>query len=143
MMTTDRAANLIGVWKLKSCIHEDVETGTRTFRFGEHPAGFFVFTSSGRAVAILTGEGRQPPKTLEDRIGAYGSLLAYSGKYRVEGATLITRVDVAWDQSLVGTDQVRYFKISGDKLEIETPPFVVPHSDGKPVKGLLVWRREP
>jgi hypothetical protein len=141
-MATNRETELVGVWKLESCIHEDIETGAPKARFGENPTGYFVFTSSGRAVAILTGEGRMPPKTLEDRIDAYGSMLAYSGRYRIQNNTLITRVDVAWDQSLVGTDQIRYFKIDGDKLEIETPPFVVPHSDGRSVRGLLVWRRE-
>ena len=141
-MTTTGASDLIGVWMLESCIHEDVETGARNLYFGEHPTGYFVFTSSGRAIVILTGEGRTAPKTLEDRINAYGSLLAYSGEYRIEDGTLTTRVDVAWDQSLVGTDQIRYFRIDGDKLTIETPPFVVPNSNGRPVRGLLIWRRD-
>lgn len=60
----------------------------------------------------------------------------------IEGNKLITKVDVAWDESWVGTKQVRFFKIDGDNLEIATPPFVVPHSNGSPVKELLVWRRE-
>jgi Lipocalin-like domain len=142
-MSPDGQSDIVGVWKLESLIHEDVGTGERKAHFGEHPAGYFVFTSSGRAVAILTGEGRKPPKTMQDRIDAYSSMLAYSGKYRIEGRTLITRVDIAWDQSMVGTEQIRYFKIDRDRLEIETPPFVVPLSDGKQVRGLLVWRREP
>src|SRR5215472_13571793 len=70
---------LVGSWKLVSWVHEDVETGVRKVLFGEHPTGCLVFTASGRVAAILTGEGRRQPKTLEDRIEAYGTMVAYSG----------------------------------------------------------------
>lgn len=133
---------LVGVWHLVSWVHEDIETRERKVLFGERPTGCLVFTPSGRAVAILTGEGRKLPKTLEDRIAAYGTMVAYSGNYRIEGNTLTTRVDIAWDQSQVGTDQVRFFKIDGDRMEIETPPFVIPNSDGRLVRSFLVWQKE-
>jgi Lipocalin-like domain len=133
---------LVGSWKLVSWVHEDTETGVRKVLFGEHPTGCLVFTASGRVAAILTGEGRKLPKTLEDRIDAYGTMVAYSGTYRIDGSTLTTRVDIAWDQSKVGTDQVRFYKIDGDRMEIETPPFVIPHSDGRPVRSFLTWQKE-
>jgi len=141
MKASDEGA-LVGVWRLVSWIHEDTETRKRQPLFGEHPTGCLVFTPSGRAVAILTGEGRPLPGTVEDRIAAYATMVAYSGKYRIEGNTLTTRVDIAWDQSLVGSDQMRFFRIDGDRMEIETPPFVIPNSDGRPVRSFLTWQRE-
>jgi Lipocalin-like domain len=55
-MTKDQA-QIIGVWKLESWIHEDVETHERRAVFGENPNGCLVLTSSGRLVALLTGAG--------------------------------------------------------------------------------------
>ena len=141
-MKANDEGTLVGAWRLVSWVHEDTESGVRKILFGDHPTGCLVFTPSGRAVAILTGEGRKAPKTLEDRIEAYRTMVAYSGKYQIEGNMVTTRVDIAWDQSQVGTDQVRFFKINGDRMEIETPPFVIPQSDGRLVRSFLTWQKE-
>jgi len=141
-MASDDKISLVGVWKLVSWVTEDVETLERRALFGEHPTGYIVFTESGRAIAILTGDRRKVPKSDEDKVGAFGSMVAYSGKYEIEGNRLTTRVDIAWDEAQVGTDQVRFFRIEGDNLAIETAPFVSPKFGGKLVRSFLVWRRE-
>jgi Lipocalin-like domain len=133
---------IAGVWKLETWIHEDVETHERRAVFGKNPKGCLVLTSSGRAFAILTGEGRQPPRTGDDKIEAFGSMVAYSGRYHLDADMMITRVDVAWDESQVGTDQVRYCRIEGDRLKIETAPFVSPRFGGRMVRSFLTWQRE-
>jgi hypothetical protein len=46
-------------------------------------------------------------------------MLAYSGKYHTEANKIIINVDIAWDESWTGTQQVRYYKIEGDELHIE------------------------
>jgi hypothetical protein len=45
-------------------------------------------------------------------------MIAYTGKFRVEGGKFITKVDVAWNEGWVGTDQVRFWRVEGDKLYI-------------------------
>lgn len=140
-MTKDQA-QIVGVWKLETWIHEDVETHERRAVFGENPNGCLVLTSSGRLVALLTGAGRKPPKTEDDRIEAFGSMVAYSGKYRLDADKMTTRVDIAWDESQVGTDQVRHCRIDGDRLMIETAPFVSPRFGGRMVRSFLTWQRE-
>lgn len=142
-MPNDAEVGLAGVWKLVSWVSEDVDTLERRALFGEHPTGYIVFAPSGRVIALLTGEGRKAPKSDQDRVAAFGSMVAYSGNYRIEGNRLTTEVDIAWDESQVGTDQVRFFRIDGDRLEIETAPFVSPKFGGKTVRAFLVWRREP
>lgn len=142
LMSEEDNANLIGAWTLISWVHEDIETGERRPVFGEHPKGCFVFTKSGRAVAVLTGEGRSSPTTDRDKADAFGSMVAYSGKYRIQGNELTTSVDIAWDESQVGSNQIRFFRIEGDTLEIETAPFVSPRFGGKVVRSFLAWRKE-
>jgi hypothetical protein len=41
-------------------------------------------------------------------------MLAYSGKYRIDKNKIIINVDIAWDESWNGTEQVRYYQIEGD-----------------------------
>src|ERR1700739_4449605 len=112
----------VGTWKLVSCIFEDEQTKERTFPYGEHPKGYAILTPEGRLMALITAEGRKAPRTAEDRDAAFRSVAAYSGRYRVEGNTFVTRVDIAWNESWVGTDQPRFFKVEGDRLSIEAPP---------------------
>lgn len=133
---------LVGTWKLASWVSEDIETGERRTLFGERPTGCMIFTPANRVVAILTGDGRKIPASDDDRVGAFGSMVAYSGKYRVDGNRITTKVDVAWDQGQVGTEQVRYFRIEADSLIVETAPFVSPKFGGRVVRAFLTWVRE-
>src|SRR5712671_1062976 len=47
---------------------------------------------------------------------------ASSGRYTVEGEKVVHHVDVSWNESWTGTDQVRFFKLEGDRLTITTAP---------------------
>ena len=89
-------------------------------------------------------DSRRPPspQSDEERIGAFKSLLAYSGKYRTDGNKVVIKVDIAADESWNGTEQVRYYKIDGDELHIEAAPQPYPNFSGKVMRGILVWTRE-
>jgi hypothetical protein len=109
---------------LVSWITEVIETKERYKLFGETPSGFIHFTGDGRVFALLTAEGRKPVTTESDQVSPFGSLVAYTGRYRVEGDRLITTVDVYADPGSVGTELIRHFKYHGETLEIITAPFV-------------------
>ena len=132
----------VGAWKLVSCIYEDIQTKERTLPYGKHPKGYAILTPEGRLMAVITAEGRKTPTTAEDRDAAFRSAVAYSGRYRVDGNQFVTTVDVAWNERWVGTDQLRFFKIEGDRLLIESPPTPNLNRSGQMVRGLLVWERE-
>ncbi len=55
----------------------------------------------------------------DDYAAALRSMLAYSGTYRTEGNKILISVDIAWDESWNGIEQVRYYRIEGDRLHIE------------------------
>jgi lipocalin-like protein len=133
---------LIGVWKLLSYQTEFQDGGPKRALFGEHPTGYIVFTSEGRMMAIIEAEGRKAPSTDADRAALLSSVIAYSGKYRVEGNRWITTVDTAWNPAWVGTDQVRSYELVGDRLTVTAMWQPAVNISGAPVaRGILQFER--
>ena len=130
---SDDRAPVHGVWKLVSYEVEIQATSQKELPLGKNPTGYVIFTPEGRVFFILTGEGRRAAKTDQERADLLSSLLAYTGKYRLEGDTWITKVDVAWNPEWVGTEQKRFFKIDGSYLQVLTPWRVMPNW---PEKGM-------
>jgi len=133
---------IIGTWALVSVVYEDVASKERTLVYGEHPRGIQIATPEGRWVALMTAEGRAIPKTDADRAQALKSMIAYTGRYRVENGQVITKVEVAWNEAWVGGEQVRNIRFEGDQLYIESPPMPHPNINDKAVRVIVVWQRE-
>jgi hypothetical protein len=138
----DAEDKLVGTWKIVSAVMEDVETKEQKLVWGERPNGYIVLTPLGRWIVVQTAEERKAPRTDEDRGAAFRSMLAYSGKYHVEGDKIIIKVDIAWDESWNGTEQVRFYRIEGDRLHIEAAPQPYANFGGKVMRGILIWARE-
>ncbi len=129
----DDGAQIQGVWKLVSYEVEIQSTGQKEYPMGQKPTGYVTFTSEGRVFFVLTGEGRKPAKTDQDRAALLGSLVAYTGTYRLEADKWITSVEVAWNPEWVGSEQKRSYKIDGNRLQVLTPWRVMPNW---PEKGM-------
>jgi hypothetical protein len=138
----DDGGALVGAWKLVSCFMEDLETGERKLPWGEHPNGRLVMTPGGRWIVIQTAEDRKAPQNDQERAAAFRSLLAYSGTYRTEANRIIIKVDIAWDESWVGTAQVRSYVIKGERLHIEAAPQPYANFGGRVMRGMLIWTRD-
>jgi len=138
----NHAGAIVGTWKLVSVIVEDVETGEQQPLWGERPNGCLVATRDGRWMAVQTAEGRSAPQSDAEHTAAFRSMLAYAGKYRTEGDRIVIDVDIAWDESWNGTEQVRHYRIDGDRLHIETTPQAMPNFGGRIMRSVLVWARE-
>ena len=95
---------------------------------------------------ILVAEGRKRlgpsafSGSVEDQAEAYKTMISYAGSYTLTDTGVIHHVEVAWVESWVGVDQVRFTKLDGDTLAITTPPFPTP-PDGKLSVITLVWKR--
>jgi Lipocalin-like domain len=140
--TADENAKLFGVWKLVSLTYEDPQTGEQRPLFGRHPNGYLILLPNGRMSAIVTAEGRPAPKTDEERGDALRTMVAYSGTYRIEGDKWITKVDVAWNEAWVGTEQVRTYKLAGDKLDVIAMTQPAVNFGGRVLKAILSWERD-
>ena len=133
---------IVGTWKLVSVVYEDQESKARSPVLGQHPKGYQIATPEGRWLALVTADGRKVPQTDEERAQALRTMISYSGRYRVEGGKVITKVEVAWNEAWVGGEQVRFIRFEGDLLHIESPPMPHPNVGGKVVRVIVTWQRD-
>lgn len=133
---------IVGTWVLVSVVYEDIASKERTPVYGEHPRGIQIATPEGRWLALMTAESRTIPKTDADRAQALKSMIAYTGRYRVENGQVITKVEAAWNEAWVGGEQVRNIRFEDDRLYIESPPMPHPNINDTTVRVIVVWQRE-
>jgi hypothetical protein len=134
--------HIVGTWALVSVVYEDVASKERTPVYGEHPRGIQIATREGRWLALMTAEGRATPQSDADRAQALKSMIAYTGRYRVENGQVITKVEAAWNEAWVGGEQVRNIRFDSDRLYIESPPMPHPNINDSTVRVIVVWQRE-
>jgi hypothetical protein len=132
---------IVGTWTLVSVVYEDQGTKELTPVLGEKPRGRQIATADGRWLALVTAENRPVPKTDEDRARALTSMIAYTGRYRVEDGKVVTKVEAAWNEAWVGGEQTRFIRFEGDRLFIESPPMPHPNVNNKVVKVIVIWIR--
>lgn len=130
---------LVGSWRLVSYEREYQSAGEREYPMGKAPTGYIQFLSDGRMAVVITGEGRTVATTDQERASLFNTLVAYTGRYRVEGDKWITAVDVSANPALVGTDQLRSFRITGDRLQEMTGWIARP--DNRMARGVLTYER--
>jgi len=139
----DDRDRIVGNWQLVSVLYEDALTKERTPVLGEHPKGYQIATQSGRWLALVTGEGRVVPTNDLERSNALRSMISYTGHFRVEEGRVITKVEAAWNESWVGTEQIRAYRFEGDLLHLESPPQPHPNIGGRMVRIIVTWKRDP
>ena len=134
---------LIGTWKLTGWVVQVIGEDSRE-PYGPNPKGRLVITPEGHWIVVLTGANRRPAKTNDEKAALLDSMLAYSGKYRIEGDKITTRVDMSSNEIYTGAnqDQTRFFKVDGDRLALRTPEIASAVLPGKKVVGTLSWERE-
>jgi hypothetical protein len=132
----------LGSWKLASWVQEFKDGSEPRLAYGKHPIGYIIFTPEGRMMALIEGEGRKSPTNDQESAALLRTLIAYTGKYSLEGDRWTTRVDAAWHPDRRGSNQVRYFKVEGDKLIVTTAFMPSPNFGGKVLRSVLVWERE-
>jgi Lipocalin-like domain len=132
---------LVGTWTLLSVVMEDIESKEQVLLWGERPSGRLVVTPGGYWIVVQTAEGRGVPESDEECVAAFRSLLAYSGRCRIAGGKVIIKIDMAWDESWTGTEQIRFFRLDGDRLFIASEPQRFAGLNGKVLIGRLTWMR--
>ena len=138
----DDREKLIGTWRMLSFENEFQDGSPRRAVYGQHPAGYIILTAEGRMMAVAVGEGRKAATTDEERASLLRSMFAYTGKYRLEGDKWITTVDVSWNPSF-GGEQIRFYKLDGDRLEVTGAWGSNVNIPGAPVtRGVVQFVRE-
>jgi hypothetical protein len=142
MAIADDRERLVGTWKVVSYANEFQDGRPRSAPYGQSPTGFIILTAEGRMMAIVEGEGRKLGSTDEERATLWRSMLSYSGLYRLEGDKWITKVDASWNPAWNGTEQVRFYKLDGNRLEVTGAWVPAPVLPGSPIlRGVVVFER--
>lgn len=136
------AEKLVGDWRLASFFTEDVQTKQRTNVYGERPSGYLGISPAGRFVGLVTPEQQKAAQSTEEQAAVYRSILAYTGKLRLDGKRFIVDVDVAWNKDWVGTEQVRFWRVEDNRLFITSAPIPNPNAPGSMLIGTLIWEKE-
>jgi hypothetical protein len=133
---------IVGTWALESAVYEDEATGERGHPLGLHPRGAQIATREGRWIAVVTAQSRPVPENDAEHAAALRSMIAYTGRYRVEDDRIVTKVEAAWNEAWVGTEQGRAIRFEGDRLSLESPPMPHPNISNKTVRVIVVWERD-
>jgi hypothetical protein len=88
--------------------------------FGDHPDGYLSYSADGRMYAILIMDNRRGPRDLvptdQEKIELQDTMIAYAGTFTADNEKLINHVDISWNQSWTGTEQVRFYKLARPRL---------------------------
>ena len=137
---------LVGVWRLVSSEFR-TSAGEVIYPLGEDALGQAIFTESGYMSGQLMRRdrpsfagGSQASGTAEEIQAALQGYVAYFGhcEVDVENRTVTTRVEGSMYPNWVGTQQLRYYELAGDRLVLKTP--AMPIGD-KEFTGVLTWER--
>ncbi|HXQ26292.1 MAG TPA: lipocalin-like domain-containing protein [Candidatus Acidoferrales bacterium] len=134
---------LVGTWKLVS-VTDTTDKGEVKHSWGQNPTGFLTYTADGRVSAVMAFDGRKPLSTFpdvahaEESVEALTSFVAYAGSYTVTGDKVIHHLEACSVQAWVNTDLVRFAKLQGDRLTLQTENRVV---RGVPMTSEYVWER--
>jgi len=138
--------SILGTWKLVSYVREELPSGARSDVMGTHPSGYINYGRDGRMIVLIVGSDRKKPAaavaTPDEAEALIKSMLAYAGTYTIDtvAKTIIHHVEISWDQSRAGTDQVRTYKLEGDRIALTTEPSADP-ATGKQTVRTLIWER--
>jgi hypothetical protein len=126
------ASALLGTWKMISWKKEFVASGNAVDALGPDPQGFITYTADGRVSVIVVPRDRPAPASLPpsdaEKVRLFDSLFAYAGTYTLGDDKVVHHLDTTWNQSWTGTDQVRFYKLSGNRLSIHGAPAPDPFS---------------
>jgi hypothetical protein len=135
---------LIGTWKLVSVVARDVATGEERDAWGPNPDGYINYGPDGRMIVINTRSGRKAPvgaaPTREEAAELFQGVLAYAGRYTVDGNEVTHHVDISWNQAWTGQDMVRVARFDGERVHLATRPSPDP-VNGRMSVRTMTWEK--
>ncbi len=139
----DLAKQIAGTWKVVSWLTK-FDGGDIVEPYGPNPKGRLVLTPESQWIIILTGANRRLAKSIDEKATLLDSMLAYSGKYIIDGNRMTIRVDMSSNEIYSGANQnqTRFFNIEGDKPTIRTPEIESAVRPGQKAVGTITFERE-
>jgi hypothetical protein len=132
---------VVGVWRLLS-FDTRLDGGAES-PFWVKPEGHLVITPTRLTAVLVAGDRKQPANLVEAEpmAAAYKTVIAYTGRYRIEGDKLITTVDESAIPAWRGSEQGRVISFEGSHLVLTTVPAPFVGDPTKTIVARLVWER--
>lgn len=136
-----------GRWKLLTA--EDLRADGTVARlpWGPHPVGAIVVERGHCYVQIMSSdvpsfEAATPPVAQQMRDALLNTYIAYEGPCTIDAAagSVVLAVEAAWRPDYVGTTQVRYFTVDGDRLTFGPAPGSIRTDSGMLTRRLTLAR---
>jgi hypothetical protein len=137
---------VVGTWRLVSYDTQTAD-GVKSYPLGQDLEGLAIYLPNGR-VSIQFMKRERPlfksgdawRGTLEEERAAFEGFFGYAGRYTIDAARSIVthHLEIASAPNYVGTDLVRTFSMSGNRLTLRTPQRQLA---GQTSSSTLVWER--
>jgi len=143
LLAQDSTNALVGTWKLTSWLTK-FDGGDTVQPYGAYPKGRFLITADGHWFVILTAANRAPAKTLEQKAALLDTMLAYAGRYTIDGDKISIRVEMSSNEIYTGANQIqtRFFSVQRDMLTLRTGLIASAIRPGQKAEGILTLERE-
>lgn len=139
------ADDLIGVWRLVSCLDITEAGNTAEGPLGTTPRGLLIYDPHGyMSVSMMRSDHEDGSG---ERFGAITdairtapdmSYMGYSGKWRLaDGPVVAHEVEVSAHPHMVGTEQIREVVLEGDQLTLYGTAVI----SERPLRRMLNWQR--
>ena len=133
-----------GAWELETVTITSADGEVTPDAYGASARGMLSYQPSGHMMALVTTEGR--PDAALDRgaasdaelAAALRTLIAYAGRWSVDGDTVTHHVTVADWPARLGADHARQFRFEGERLILSASAV---DEDGAERVYALTWRR--
>ncbi len=136
---------LLGGWDLLDWRIEATGEDLPAHPFGADAQGQIMYTVDGRMSAVISRARRRPLSTpsprqasAEECRDAFTSFFCYAGTWRLEGDTVVHHLSLALNPAMLGTEQRREARLTGEQLELSAREVV---SRDRERHHRILWQR--
>ena len=137
--------DLVGAWDLVTWVIEHDGAQPPSHPYGSDASGQIIYSADGRMSAVISRADRAALSTASPREApasecrdAMVSFFCYAGSWELDGNTVIHRLTLALNPAMLGTEQRREARLTGDILELSATESL---GAGRSRTHRIQWRR--
>lgn len=137
---------IVGTWNLVTLEYRN-SSGEPTYPMGRDAVGEIIYGTDGNFAVQVMRPNRSKFSTndflggtADEKKMAFEGYIAYFGRYSMHEGYLIHHVEGSLLPNYIGSNQKRYYQLTGDRLILTTDPFF---AGGAHITAYAVWERRP
>jgi hypothetical protein len=136
------AETIQGRWKLTAAEDLRADGSVARYPWGKHPVGSIVVQGGYCYLQIMSSDVPEVASGDQMKAALLGTYIAYEGPCAIDDAagSVTLRVEAAWRQDYVGTEQKRFFTFQDGKLIFGPAPNSVRNGDERLSRRLTLER---